>query len=703
MAEESDFKSSAISDLSKRWSARSISTSARALVLMSLVMLAVICIAAFGSLRIQSTEVDNLFLTVNPALDDNSDIFRDMTEAQNALLRYQLLHDLKILTPYREMRVEILSHLEPLHIQIAALTKNHSDSAKASIAELEMQQSEAIKLWMANALRSERAVLNSENPNFTQSANLFEDFQQANSRLNEVFQLERSRARNRSRAASTSGTTVVIAAAVAASLFMLVFGSRLARSISKPTIALRGLIRRHREGDLTVRARVDLGPAEIRELSRDFNLLMENEAELDQNRSLAQRMHELTVKIEHSIRAASNTQQALQVLCTGLGEGIGVDRVMADAIGIDLRVDTKAQWYRPDLPPLGDIPPELIPHMTKLAQTLWDSSKSLVYSDRPIESDRSEHDTVFYRSTDFRASIMVSVGLGDQLVGMIYVVTVDSARHWSDSEVQAVERVAALLAQFIVEQTHRDQLNEHVEKLELLNRQKDTFVATVSHELRTPLTSIIGYLEVLKDGYAGDLTAEQARMLEVMDRNAIRLLSLIQDLLALNKRESEASQIEMANVSMPELVTTVCQELTPLAESGAIKVECDAGPSRAVVQGDRGKLQSAVVNIVSNAIKFSPRGAVVNLGCTVDESNHRVLFTCQDRGIGIPAADQGELFTRFYRASNAMTKFIPGTGLGLTIVKQIVNDHGGEIRLTSVEGIGTTVVIDLPLSPQGSV
>ena len=114
--------------------------------------------------------------------------------------------------------------------------------------------------------------------------------------------------------------------------------------------------------------------------------------------------------------------------------------------------------------------------------------------------------------------------------------------------------------------------------------------------------------------------------------------------------------------------------------------------------GDRRQLLSAVVNIVSNAIKFSRPGGLVTLRCAIDENTRRVRVTCQDRGIGVPSDDQGQLFTRFFRASNATRQVISGTGLGLSIVKQIIEDHGGEVRLISVEGEGTTAIIDLPLS-----
>ena len=134
-----------------------------------------------------------------------------------------------------------------------------------------------------------------------------------------------------------------------------------------------------------------------------------------------------------------------------------------------------------------------------------------------------------------------------------------------------------------------------------------------------------------------------------------------------------------------------------LAKGSAIELEIEAGPP-AFVLGDQASLDRAVVNILSNAIKFSLPGGVVTLKCTLDQGASKVLITCQDRGVGIPAHDQPGLFTRFFRASNAGDRAIPGTGLGLSIAKEIVESHhGGELRLTSVEDEGTTVVLDLPL------
>ncbi|MDQ1536683.1 MAG: hypothetical protein QOE58_1076, partial [Actinomycetota bacterium] len=142
----------------------------------------------------------------------------------------------------------------------------------------------------------------------------------------------------------------------------------------------------------------------------------------------------------------------------------------------------------------------------------------------------------------------------------------------------------------------------------------------------------------------------------------------------------------------------VSDDLTLLAQRSAIRLQVDPGPEAAVVLGDWVSLDRAVVNILANAIKFSRPGGVVTIGGTLDVGKRRVLITCQDQGVGIPAQDLADLFTRFFRASNATDQAIPGTGLGLSIAKQIVEDHhGGLLRLTSVEEKGTTVFVDLPL------
>jgi two-component system phosphate regulon sensor histidine kinase PhoR len=168
--------------------------------------------------------------------------------------------------------------------------------------------------------------------------------------------------------------------------------------------------------------------------------------------------------------------------------------------------------------------------------------------------------------------------------------------------------------------------------------------------------------------------------------------------LVLSRIEGGVNKANFVEVSIRVLVTRVGEELSLLAHRSGIELQIDAGPQAAVVLGETASLERAVVNILANAIKFSHPGGVVTVIGTLDQDAGRVRITCQDHGVGIPAHDQGDLFTRFYRASNATDQAIPGTGLGLSIAKQIVEDHhGGVLRLISVEHEGTTVFMDLPL------
>ena len=200
-------------------------------------------------------------------------------------------------------------------------------------------------------------------------------------------------------------------------------------------------------------------------------------------------------------------------------------------------------------------------------------------------------------------------------------------------------------------------------------------------------------------GGGGELRVRQHGMRDVISRRAGRLRSLIEDVMMLSRSAAGPGKKNVVPVPIPALITRAGEDLWLVAQSSAIELQIDAGPEAAIVMGDRVSLDRAVINILSNAIKFSRPGGVVTLTGVLDKAARRVLVTCQDRGVGIPAQDQVDLFTRFFRASNATDQAIPGVGLGLSIVKQIVEEHhGGQLRLTSVEGEGTTVVVDLPLS-----
>ena len=231
-------------------------------------------------------------------------------------------------------------------------------------------------------------------------------------------------------------------------------------------------------------------------------------------------------------------------------------------------------------------------------------------------------------------------------------------------------------------------------RLEEIDRVRTELVSTVSHELRTPLTSIKGYLELLQDQLAGQLTDSQASMLAVVRRNLERLNELITNLLALSR--AEETQLNVEPIDLRGVAAEVAGDVRLTAASRDITVKTIQSAAPVVMLGDRSQLIRAVLNLCSNAVKFSNPGDTVEV--RVLQQRGEAVIEVVDEGIGIPAADLAGLGSRFFRASNAMKAEIAGTGLGLRIVQTIVDRHEGSLSVDSVEGEGTTATIRLPLT-----
>lgn len=225
-----------------------------------------------------------------------------------------------------------------------------------------------------------------------------------------------------------------------------------------------------------------------------------------------------------------------------------------------------------------------------------------------------------------------------------------------------------------------------------LDRLRRSFTASVSHELRTPLTSILGYLELLRESLS-ELDSAQDRYLSVIDRNANRLLHLVNDLLFVAQIQQGNFEIERERVDPGELARAAIESARPAADVKQIDLRLQTGGSRPIL-GDPIRLGQALDNLVSNAVKFTQEGGHVLVGAEV--SDGRCTLTVSDDGIGIPKAEQARLFERFFRSSNASDNVIPGTGLGLTIARAIVEAHGGTIDLESSPNSGTTARISIP-------
>jgi signal transduction histidine kinase len=233
-------------------------------------------------------------------------------------------------------------------------------------------------------------------------------------------------------------------------------------------------------------------------------------------------------------------------------------------------------------------------------------------------------------------------------------------------------------------------------ELRSLDTARDDFVANVSHELRTPLTTIAGYLELVAEEFEDSLQPRHERMLEATRRNVTRLKQLIDDLLALSRAEGRTSEMEPVDLAL--LVREAVTDIRITAARRGIHVEVDTPEDVVPVLADRAMLHRAFVNLLTNAVKFSHENGTVEVG--LHRSGATVEVTIADHGIGIPAAEIDRLGTRFFRASNAVSNEIAGTGLGLRIMQTIIDKHEGDVVIDSVEGQGTTVSVRLTLHPE---
>ncbi|MEY4970864.1 MAG: hypothetical protein RLZZ277_1095 [Actinomycetota bacterium] len=238
-----------------------------------------------------------------------------------------------------------------------------------------------------------------------------------------------------------------------------------------------------------------------------------------------------------------------------------------------------------------------------------------------------------------------------------------------------------------------------VVELQDLNLAKNAFISTVNHELRTPLTSIIGYLDVIRDEKLAESIPDLAMYLDVLDRNAQILLHLVESMLSLSKIDAAAGKLSEVKVSVNEVVDNAIFIMKPATEKSDIKVVFTA-EDELFVSGDAGQLNQVYINLLGNAVKFSPAHSsiLIHLDRSKDlNGREHARVTVTDHGIGIPQEDIDHLFTRFFRAKNADSGQYPGTGLGLSIVQQVVTRHGGVVHVDSAVGIGTTFTVEIPL------
>ena len=238
-------------------------------------------------------------------------------------------------------------------------------------------------------------------------------------------------------------------------------------------------------------------------------------------------------------------------------------------------------------------------------------------------------------------------------------------------------------------------LEETVERLQSVERLKNGFLSTVSHELRTPLTSIRGSLGLLASGALGALSDEAVEVVAIAERNAVRLITLVNDILDIERLENGTVELQLAQVSVESILRRAMESLPASEQPHRIPLEAPEGSS--MIWADADRIVQVLVNLLSNAVKFSPPGGVVTIGVGLREN--WVEFRVTDRGRGVPVTHRQMIFERYRQVETSDAREKGGLGLGLAICQSIIEQHGGTIGVESAEGCGSTFWFRVATTP----
>ena len=229
-----------------------------------------------------------------------------------------------------------------------------------------------------------------------------------------------------------------------------------------------------------------------------------------------------------------------------------------------------------------------------------------------------------------------------------------------------------------------------------IDQMKNEFVSTVSHELRTPLTSIKGYVDLILDGDAGDINEIQEEFLGIVKENSDRLVDMINDMLDISRIESGRIRLKVEPVNLADSIEGAVDSFRAVLNQTGRTIKTRVPESLPVVAVDRDRVGQVLINLISNALKYSPEGGDVTI--TAKHTDGSVQVSVSDKGMGISREDQKKLFTKFYRVDTAMTREIGGTGLGLSITKSIIELLGGRVSVRSKLGEGSTFSFTVPVA-----
>lgn len=299
--------------------------------------------------------------------------------------------------------------------------------------------------------------------------------------------------------------------------------------------------------------------------------------------------------------------------------------------------------------------------------------------------------------------LRVPIGTKESLLGMLEFEVSDQHPEWSQDDVELVDSIAQQLALALQDVRSRELTEQALEEMQEADQLKSQFLANMSHELRTPLNSIIGFSKVILKGIDGPVTDNQREDLTAIYNAGQHLLGLISDMLDISRIEAGKLDLSFGPVDLDEIIAGVMTTATGLVKDKPIELVSDVPPHLPEVHGDKMRIRQVLLNLVSNAAKFTEEGQIAVSAVTMElEGEPHVMIAIADTGIGIAPEDQDKLFVPFSQVDPSPTRKSGGSGLGLSIARHLVELHSGRIWLESEPGWGSTFAFTLPVNSQSA-
>ena len=462
--------------------------------------------------------------------------------------------------------------------------------------------------------------------------------------------------------------------------------------------------------------------------------------------SIQLRQQQALTTIAQQIRNSLKVEEILATATEQVQELIGVDRVTAIKFLAGDKIQAVEEAVSPEYPPMlgmiwnyDQFSPEVFEfYLQGRPRTVFD-----VKHDPWSKSWQSELEIAQIKSKIVAPILLRSVNSKPQLWGLLIVDACSAHRQWQDAEAKLLQQIADQLAiaiqqaylferlqtELLERQQAETQLRERNEQLAISNQElaratrlKDEFLASMSHELRTPLNAILGMSEALQELNFGPINDRQHRSIATIERSGKHLLSLINDILDLSKIEANKFDLELSDVSIDSLCKNSLLFVKELAYKKQIRITTQLPTylEQLNIRVDDRRCRQVLINLLSNAVKFTPAGGSIILDVRVEEcdseedwgmgtvgdlieiaptSQRRIAFSIIDTGIGIAPENIGKLFQSFVQIDSSLSRQYAGTGLGLALVKRIVELHGGTVAVESMIDRGSCFRVLLPFDP----